>query len=275
MGCEWGSGKSGGMELTPLRRAASGAVLGGVCAGLARRWQVDPTVLRIAMVLLALLGGVGIAFYVGAVLLIPRDGSSEFPLYRHAPFTRSWSPAAAIGAVVCLGVLIIVLVGSWLPFGLAPAVGLAFLWYFGFHRRRGQAARPPVARPGGRPRSPARRLGSRRRCRPSRRLISSGRPPTGGPESPKSALCLRNSWPTPRRRLSRQPAPTFLSRRSIGRSPIRSGPRPRSSSVPCSLRIRGPRPIHRSDPLHPEWTWLCRSAALCDVRGGCGRWCCA
>lgn len=124
------------MELTPLRRASAGAVLGGVCAGLARRWQVDPTVLRIAMVLLALIGGLGVAFYVGALLLIPRDGSSDLPLHRIVPFTRSWSPAASIGAVVGLGVLITVLIGSWLPFGIAPAVGLAFLWYFGFYRRR-------------------------------------------------------------------------------------------------------------------------------------------
>lgn len=100
-------------------RVLPGAVLGGVCAGLARRWQVDPTVLRIAMVLLALLGGLGIAFYVGALLLVPKDGSSEF---------RSTGgtvhpvvvPAAAIGAVVGLGVVITVAVGSWLPFGLAP-----------------------------------------------------------------------------------------------------------------------------------------------------------
>ncbi|MCW3156990.1 PspC domain-containing protein [Micropruina sonneratiae] len=124
------------MELTPLRRASSGAVLGGVCAGLARRWQVDPTVLRIAMVLLGLLGGVGIALYVGAVLLVPREGNTDFPLYRVAPFTRSWPPAAAIGAVVCLGVLIMALVGSWLPFGIVPVVGLGFLWYFGFYRRQ-------------------------------------------------------------------------------------------------------------------------------------------
>ncbi len=90
------------MELTPLRRASSGAMLGGVCAGLARRWQVDPTVLRIAMVLLALIGGLGVAFYVGALLLVPRDGSTDLPLHRFAPFTRSWSPAASIGAVVAL-----------------------------------------------------------------------------------------------------------------------------------------------------------------------------
>lgn len=132
------------MDLTPLRRASSGAVLGGVCAGLARRWQVDPTVLRIAMVLLALLGGLGVAFYVGALLLVPKDGATEFPLYRLAPFTRSWSPAAAIGAVVGLGVLITLAVGSWLPFGAAPVVGLGFLWYFGFHRRR-HPRRPDAA----------------------------------------------------------------------------------------------------------------------------------
>ena len=111
-------------------------MLGGVCAGLARRWQVDPTVLRIAMVLLALIGGLGVAFYVGALLLLPKDGSTDLPLHRFAPFTRSWSPAASIGAVVGLGVLITVLIGSWLPFGIAPAVGLGFLWYFGFYRRR-------------------------------------------------------------------------------------------------------------------------------------------
>ena len=124
------------MELSPLRRASSGAMLGGVCAGLARRWQVDPTVLRIAMVLLCLIGGLGVAFYVGALLLVPKDGSTELPLNRLVPFTRSWSPAASIGAVVGLGVLITVLIGSWLPLGIAPAVGLGFLWYFGFYRRR-------------------------------------------------------------------------------------------------------------------------------------------
>lgn len=91
------------MELTPLRRTTStGAMLGGVCASLARRWQVDPTIVRIAMVLLALMGGLGIAFYVGAVLLVPRDGSTEVPVNHIAPFTRRWSPTATIGAVVGL-----------------------------------------------------------------------------------------------------------------------------------------------------------------------------
>lgn len=151
------------MELTPLRRANTGAMLGGVCASLARRWQVDPTIVRIAMVLLALMGGLGIAFYVGAVLLVPRDGSTEVPVNRIAPFTRRWSPTATIGAVVGLGLLITIAIGSWLPFGIAPAVGLAFLWYFGFYRRRphttgqppsadaGQSALPAATQPPTRP----------------------------------------------------------------------------------------------------------------------------
>lgn len=146
------------MELTPLRRTSSGAVLGGVCMALARRWQVDPTVLRIAMVLLALIGGLGIAFYVGALLLVPKDAATDLPLHKALPFTRTWSPAASIGAVVGLGVLITVLIGSWLPFGIAPAVGLGFLWYFGFYRRRG--AQPPAgaATPPGLPAAPDRPL---------------------------------------------------------------------------------------------------------------------
>lgn len=133
------------MQPTPLRRAATGAVLGGVCAGLARRWQVDPTVLRIAMVLLALIGGIGVAFYVGAVLLIPKDGSTQLPLHRIAPFTASWPPAASIGAVVGLGALITVVIGSWLPFGIPAAIGLGFLWYFGFYRRRPAMPNQPDA----------------------------------------------------------------------------------------------------------------------------------
>lgn len=239
------------MELTPLRRASSGAVLGGVCAGLARRWQVDPTVLRIAMVLLALLGGLGIAFYVGALLLVPKDGSTDFPLYRLAPFTRSWSPAAAIGAVVALGVLITVVVGSWLPFGVAPIVGLGFLWYFGFHRRR-HPSRPdaapqaldtitppapttvlpgsPIAPTGGEPQTDFERAAAAWRER-----VAQEREVPSGASYPLSPL----SDPAPVQSIDPRPAPPAV--------PHWTPPAPR-------LRRRGPR-----------WLW---PAVLCLVGGG-------
>ncbi|WP_415122082.1 PspC domain-containing protein [Micropruina sp.] len=155
-------------------------MLGGVCSALAHRWQVDPTIVRIAMVLLSLIGGLGVALYVGAVLLVPREGSTQLPLNRLAPFTHTWSPAATIGAVVGLGALITVLIGSWLPFGIAPAVGLGFLWYFGFYRRHRlqppAGSRPPEAAqsPAPLPKRPVEPMTDFERA--GRRMAAAGRP---------------------------------------------------------------------------------------------------
>ena len=245
-----------GMELTPLRRASSGAVLGGVCAGLARRWKVDPTVLRIAMVLLALLGGLGIAFYVGALLLVPKDGSSDFPLYRVAPFTRSWSPAAAIGAVVGLGVLITVAVGSWMPFGLAPAVGLGFLWYFGFHRRRqpqhpdaatGQA---PDALPGGNTPAiaelpPGPQTDFERAAAAWRERVAQERPGSTG--TLVTPAPLNDPYPT-------EPYPVQ------GLTQYRPTPSPAPPAVPNWTP-----PAPRATRNRPKWLW---PLVLCLVGGG-------
>ena len=138
------------MELMPMRRTSQGAVLGGVCAGLARRWRLDPVVLRVAFVVLGLFSGLGLALYVGALLLVPKDGASDYPVRGMVPATRSWSEPAVIGAVVGLGVLIMVTLGGLSPIGLGPAIGLTLLWYFGWYRHRanhGSApARPSVER---------------------------------------------------------------------------------------------------------------------------------
>ncbi len=135
------------MELLPLRRTSQGAVLGGVCAGLARRWRLDPVVLRVAFVVLGLFSGLGLALYVGALLLVPKDGASEYPVRGMVPATRSWSEPAVIGAVVGLGVLIMVTLGGLSPIGLGPAIGLSLLWYFGWYRHRANHGSAP-ARPG-------------------------------------------------------------------------------------------------------------------------------
>ena len=44
-------------NLPVITRPRTGAMVGGVCAGLARRWQVDPDPLRSAVVVLAICGG--------------------------------------------------------------------------------------------------------------------------------------------------------------------------------------------------------------------------
>jgi phage shock protein PspC (stress-responsive transcriptional regulator) len=52
-------------------RPQEGRILAGVCAGIAQRWGLDVTLVRIATVVLTLLSGIGLAAYVAAWLLTP------------------------------------------------------------------------------------------------------------------------------------------------------------------------------------------------------------
>ena len=57
-----------------LRRSRTDALLGGVCAGVARSAGLDPLLLRIAVVAVTVLtGGVGVPAYLVAWVLIPRE----------------------------------------------------------------------------------------------------------------------------------------------------------------------------------------------------------
>ena|ERR1700745_2117996 len=60
-----------------LSRAADGAMLGGVAAGLARYLDADVTLVRVIIAALTLISGSGAALYLAAWLLIPRDGQDE------------------------------------------------------------------------------------------------------------------------------------------------------------------------------------------------------
>ena len=60
-----------------LRRSYDDRMLGGVAGGLARYFNVDPLIVRIAFVVLTLVGGAGIPLYVAGLLLIPEDGSDQ------------------------------------------------------------------------------------------------------------------------------------------------------------------------------------------------------
>jgi len=64
-----------GPERPVLRRPSGGRVLAGVAAGLARYFGVDPTIVRIAFVVLTVAGGAGIPLYLAGLLLIPEEGS--------------------------------------------------------------------------------------------------------------------------------------------------------------------------------------------------------
>ncbi len=60
-------------EIKRLYRSRSQVMLGGVCGGLGEYLNVDPTVLRLLFVLLALIAGHGILVYLIMWLIIPQE----------------------------------------------------------------------------------------------------------------------------------------------------------------------------------------------------------
>jgi phage shock protein PspC (stress-responsive transcriptional regulator) len=64
-------------ERTLLRRPYADRMLGGVAGGLARYFGVDTMIVRIAFVVLTLVGGAGIPLYLAGLLLIPDEGSDQ------------------------------------------------------------------------------------------------------------------------------------------------------------------------------------------------------
>ena len=61
----------------PLSRPVSDRMLAGVAAGLARYLDVDVTIVRIALAVLAVAGGIGVPLYLIGWLLMPEDGAQE------------------------------------------------------------------------------------------------------------------------------------------------------------------------------------------------------
>lgn len=140
--------KNEAMETSPvLYRPKDGAVLGGVCAGLGRRWSVDPNLLRIAVIVLSLAGGLGSVAYGAAWLLIPREGSLVVPIRSLLPFTRTWPLPALIAVVGGLGAVLVVALGGWSGVGFGPVLILGAIWYFVSFRGRGTAGPLPLAEP--------------------------------------------------------------------------------------------------------------------------------
>ena len=56
-----------------LYKSNKDKMVDGVCGGLAEYFGVDPTLVRLAWVLLCAMGGSGVVAYIVAAIVIPRD----------------------------------------------------------------------------------------------------------------------------------------------------------------------------------------------------------
>lgn len=85
-------------------RPRAGRKLGGVATGIALRYRIDPVIVRIAFVALALSGGVGLPLYLAGWLLLPEEGDEVSPL---EALTNKGSSSMSHGQTVLLGVLML------------------------------------------------------------------------------------------------------------------------------------------------------------------------
>lgn len=68
-----------------LRRSRDDKMVAGVCGGLAHYLGVDPVLIRLAVVALALSGGVGVLLYIVAAIVLPvEDGTAGPPVPRRS-----------------------------------------------------------------------------------------------------------------------------------------------------------------------------------------------
>ncbi|WP_420174632.1 PspC domain-containing protein [Luteococcus sp. OSA5] len=130
--------------LPELPRSRDDAVIAGVCHGLARQLFIDPLLVRVAAVVLALASGVGIVLYAGAWAVMPQEGARERLVSRWFPQTAQWttqrlfSTMLAVCAVACLPLL------SSTAWSIGPAVVLCVVIWLA-HRSRSR--RDEVALP--------------------------------------------------------------------------------------------------------------------------------
>ena len=61
------------MKVKRLYKCEEGKVICGVCGGLAKYFDVDPTIVRLIWAALTLVGFSGLIAYIIAALIIPKD----------------------------------------------------------------------------------------------------------------------------------------------------------------------------------------------------------
>jgi phage shock protein C len=68
-----GADRSAMAQTRRLYRSRSDRKLAGVCGGLAQYSNIDPTLIRVLFVVLALLGGPGLVIYLLMWILVPEE----------------------------------------------------------------------------------------------------------------------------------------------------------------------------------------------------------
>lgn len=132
-------------DLGRLRRSATDRHVAGVAGGLARHFDIDPVIIRVAFVVLGLMGP-GIFLYGALWLLVPEDGEEKAPI-------RTDESLRTVLIVVAGVLTLLGLAGNswdpfWFPWQLI-LVGLVAWWLLRRREKDQLAASQPYAAPYG------------------------------------------------------------------------------------------------------------------------------
>lgn len=109
-----------------LRRSTTDRKIAGVAGGLGKHLNIDPTVLRVLFVVLALFGGAGLVLYGVAWLIVPEEGTDR-SVIQTSPSTRN-----AVLIVVGVIAALLVIGDSWdgvgFPWPLAIIAVVIVVW---------------------------------------------------------------------------------------------------------------------------------------------------
>lgn len=134
------------MELGRLRRTHDDRHIAGVAGGLARHLDIDPIIVRVALVVLVFFGGAGLLLYGAVWVLAPEEGSSAQPLgLDDRNRNIALMGAGVLAALAAVGDF----AGAfWFPWPLV-IIGLLVVWFLNNKQERGQqpstyaSAQPP------------------------------------------------------------------------------------------------------------------------------------
>jgi phage shock protein PspC (stress-responsive transcriptional regulator) len=122
------------MNETPrkLTRSRHDRVVGGVCGGMGRYFNVDPLFFRIGAVALTFVGGAGLLLYLAALVLAPTDDQPAGPREPGAQRNRALVIVAiVVGLAVAFPLLLgsgLLIAGIGIPLAVLVATGVLVWW---------------------------------------------------------------------------------------------------------------------------------------------------
>ncbi|MEO5651902.1 MAG: PspC domain-containing protein [Marmoricola sp.] len=130
-------------DVDRLRRTTTDRYVAGVAGGLGRHFDIDPTVIRVALVVLTLFGGAGVLIYAAVWALVPEDGRERAAVDVRGDWLRA---LLIIAAVIALSMVFGTpfFGGGWgVPLPLL-VIGLVAVAIYATRNQRQQAGRPPA-----------------------------------------------------------------------------------------------------------------------------------